>query len=276
MSKLSLLPLVALMLVTVFPAKVGAETVLEKIARTGELNAGTRTDAIPFGYLDEKGKPDGYAVDLINLVQKQLEQKLNKKIKLNLKLVTIADRFKVVTNGSADIACGVATITTERLEKFDFSIPYFMSGAQFLIKKSDEKKFNVNGTLNNRSIAYIQETTTGDIIPQIYPAAKWISVANRQEGINKLKEGQVNAVVSDGILLVGELVMQGGNPKQFALVPKQPITTELYGCVLPKGDRTWKDFVDSVIASDANHNLQSEWFDIDQSKFPYIVRTDAR
>jgi hypothetical protein len=86
----------------------------------------------------------------------------------------------------------------------------------------------------------------------------------------------VKAVVSDGILLIGELVKDGNNPKAFALTPKQPITTELYGCILPKNDSAWKGFIDSVVASPENHDLQEEWFSVDKSKFPYLVRTDPR
>ncbi len=265
---------IALTLVLALAPKALAETVLERIARTGELNAATRSDAVPFGFLDEKGKLDGYAVDLINLVQKEVEKKLNKKIKLNLKDIKISDRFKVIENGSSDLVCEATTITNERLERVNFSIPFFISGAQFLIKKENEKNFNVNGTLADIPIAYLDNTTTYEIIPQIYPLAKWVPVQNRQEGIAKLKKGTVKAVVSDGILLVGELVKEGGNPKNFALTPKQPITSELYGCILPKGDPAWKEFVDSVVASPANHDLQSEWFDVDGSKFPYLVRTE--
>ena len=265
---------IALTLVLALAPKALAEAVLEKIARTGELNAATRSDAVPFGFLDEKGKLDGYAVDLIGLVQKEVEKKLNKKVKLNLKDIKISDRFKVIENGSSDLVCEATTITNERLERVNFSIPFFISGAQFLLKKENEKSFNVNGTLADIPIAYLDNTTTYEIIPQIYPLAKWVPVKNRQEGIAKLKQGTVKAVVSDGILLVGELVKEGGNPKNFVLTPKQPITSELYGCILPKGDQAWKELVDSVVASPANHDLQSEWFDVDGSKFPYLVRTE--
>jgi polar amino acid transport system substrate-binding protein len=270
---LSLLTFLAL---TSFSANVKAETVLEKIARTGELKAGTRADAVPFSYTNPQGKLEGYSVDLLSLIHKKLEEKLNKKIKFNLANVTVNDRFREVKNGNLDIVCEATTITQERLERVDFSIPFFITGAQFLIKKSDDKIFDVNGTLKNQAITYIPNTTTFDIIPQIYPTAKWVEVKNRQEGITKLTEGSVRAVVSDGILLIGELVKEGKDPRQFMLTPRQPITTELYGCILPKDNNEWKQVVDAVIASPANHDLQEEWFNIEKSKFPYPVRIDAR
>lgn len=270
------LSLFTFLALTTFSANVGAETVLEKIARTGELKAGSRSDAVPFSYANPQGKLEGYSVDLLSLIHKQLEKKLNKKIKFNLATVTVNDRFREIKNGNLDIVCEATTITQERLERVDFSIPFFITGAQFLVKKANDESFDVNGTLKDQAIAYIPNTTTFDIIPQIYPTAKWVEVKNRQEGIAKLTEGSVNAVVSDGILLIGELVKNGKDPRQFTLTPRQPITTELYGCILPKDNGEWKQVVDAVIASEENHDLQEEWFNIDKSKFPYLVRTDAR
>ena len=270
------LSLFTFLALTTFSANVGAETVLEKIARTGELKAGSRSDAVPFSYANPQGKLEGYSVDLLSLIHKKLEKKLNKKIKFNLATVTVNDRFREIKNGNLDIVCEATTITQERLERVDFSIPFFITGAQFLVKKANDESFDVNGTLKDQAIAYIPNTTTFDIIPQIYPTAKWVEVKNRQEGIAKLTQGSVNAVVSDGILLIGELVKNGKDPRQFTLTPRQPITTELYGCILPKDNGEWKQVVDAVIASEENHDLQEEWFNIDKSKFPYLVRTDAR
>lgn len=276
MQKRILLSLLTFLCLTTFSAQAGAETVLEKIARTGELKMGSRADAVPFGFANPQGQLEGYSVDLLSLIHKKIEEKLNKKIKLNMANVTVNNRFREVTNGNLDIVCAATTITQERLERVDFSIPFFITGAQFLIKKTDDKSFDINGTLKDKAIAYIPNTTTFDIIPQIYPTAKWVEVKNRQEGIAKLVKGGVNAVVSDGILLIGELVKDGNDPRQFALTPRQPMTTELYGCILPKNDGEWKQVVDEVIASPANHDLQEQWFNIDKSKFPYLVRTDAR
>jgi polar amino acid transport system substrate-binding protein len=120
---------------------------------------------------------------------------------------------------------------------------------------------------------WVEGTTTFEIIPKIYPLAKWVPVVDRQAGIKQLDAGKVTAVVSDGILLVGELIKEGKNPKDYALGPYQPMTTELYACILPKGDEAWKKFVDGVIASDENHDLLEEWFNIDQQN---VVRVDPR
>jgi polar amino acid transport system substrate-binding protein len=266
--------LLALLVLLLFPIQVWAETILEKVKRTGELKAATRTDAIPFGYIDSNNQWTGYSLDLILLIQQQLEKQLNQPIDLKLSEVTVDNRFTAVEARQVDLVCDTTTITQERAERVNFSVPYFMTGSQFLVRIQDAPQFDVNGTLEGVAIAYIAKTTTDMIIRQIYPLANWQVVQSREEGVERLKQGSVAAVASDGILLIGELVRKGNDPSQFALTPRQPITTELYGCMMPKNDPTWKQFVDRVVTSEQHQKLQEKWFNVDGGSFPYTVRVE--
>lgn len=252
------------------PQSVGAETLLQKIERTGELNAGTPHDSIPFGFIGKDGKTQGYSVDLLRLIQRRLEAKFNKPIKLNLQEATVDNRLQIVEKGTVDVMCGSTTITQERLEKVDFSVPFFITGAQFLLKTSHISQVDINSTLKNVPIAFIPGTTTDQILRQIYPTAQWVPVKTRQAGLAKLNQGQVKAVASDGILLIGEVIGGGFDLTKYAITPSQPITTELYGCILPKNNPEWKEFVDTTIVSQDNLKIQNQWFNLDQGLFPYL------
>ena len=263
--------LIILSVFVFFPRFVLAETILEKIKRTGELNVGVRKDAIHFGYVNTQGKWTGYSVDLIRLIHKKLEQELNQPIKLNLREATIDSRFRIVQRGDVDIVCGATTITQTRLTKVDFSVPFFMTGAQFLVKLKDAPNLDYNGNLTDIPIAFLPGTTTQEIIPQIYPLANWKDIRSREEGVRKLTQNEVKAVVSDGILLLGEIVQQGGSIGDFVLLPSQPITRELYGCILPQENTEFKQLVNLTILSPDNRILAKEWFSINSGEFPYII-----
>ncbi|HAC61997.1 MAG TPA: amino acid ABC transporter substrate-binding protein [Cyanothece sp. UBA12306] len=269
--KKRVITLFSLIFLVFLPIKAWSETILDKIERTGEMTVGARKDAIPFGYEDQQGQWTGYSVDLIRIIHQELQKNLKKSIKLTFKEATIDNRFNIVQDNTVDLMCGATTITQERLKKVDFSLPFFMTGAQFLVKLKDSETFDINGTLAEIPIAFIPGTTTQEIIPQIYPFAEWKIVKSRREGVKKLKKGEVQAVVSDGILLVGEIVQQGHKPRDFTLTPRQPITTELYGCMLPKNNRDWKEFIDNIIVGRKTLELQDKWFNVNRSKFPYII-----
>ncbi len=50
-----------------------AETVLEKIKRTGILTAGARGTNIPFAYINEKNEWIGFSIDLLEAIRARLE-----------------------------------------------------------------------------------------------------------------------------------------------------------------------------------------------------------
>jgi len=82
----------------------------------------------------------GYGVELMRLVQRRLAQELGKPITINFTEATTNNRFQQVEQGQVDLSCNAATITEERLEKVNFSTPYFMTGAQFLTKRENVDK----------------------------------------------------------------------------------------------------------------------------------------
>ena len=117
--------------------RVLAETVLGKVGRTGVLTAGTRGIAIPFAFINEKNEWIGFSIDLLEAIRARLEKKLGKPIKLEKKEVggDPAIRIRLVANRTIDVECGSTTYTRGRDQTVDFSIPFFFTGAQLLVKR---------------------------------------------------------------------------------------------------------------------------------------------
>ncbi len=278
MDKKLAVSLLTLLFTVNFPLLTWAETVLEKVNRTGVLTAGVRTDAVPFGYTDKNNTLQGYSVDLIKLIQKRLEKQLNKPIKLDLKSVTLKDRFSQVETGQLDIVCEATSITVQREETVDFSIPYFTSGIQVLVREADAERLDPTKTSetqlatireNSITVGFLLGTTTDDEFRPVYPEAQWQVVGSREDGIRRLRSEEIDLMVSDGILLLGELWKQGEDFKKFRLIPEQPLTFENYGCILPKNSRQWGTLVNQTITSDENLQLWNQWFDPKTGRFPY-------
>lgn len=278
MNKKLAIPLLTLILSINFPLASWAETALEKINRTGVLKAGVRTDAVPFGYLDQKNALQGYSVDLIKLIHQRVEKQLNKPIKLEFKTVTLKDRFNQVKNGNVDLVCEATSITPEREQEIDFTIPYFTTGIQLLVREEDATRFDPTKTTeaeleiineNNIKIGYLSGTTTDEYFRPIYPEAKWQLISSRADGVERLQSGELDIIASDGILLLGELWQQKQEFKQFRLLPEQPLTFEDYGCILPNNSSEWGEFVNNTITSSENTQLWNQWFDSNSGQFPY-------
>jgi polar amino acid transport system substrate-binding protein len=255
-----------------------AETVLEKVQRTGVFTAGVRQDAVPFSYTDENNELEGYAVDLIELIHQRLETELNQSIRLELKPVTVDERFPMVQNGTVDLLCSATSITPEREQLVDFSIPFFTSGIQLLVRQADVNRLDptrfseaqIQGIEpENVRIGFIQGTTADSDFRPIYPEAKWQPIENRAEGVRRLMNQELDGIASDGILLLGEVWQQGNDLNQFSLVPQQPLSFENYGCIFPKENPQFSEVVNQTITSEENQQLWHQWFHRETGKFPY-------
>ncbi|MEK7338503.1 MAG: transporter substrate-binding domain-containing protein, partial [candidate division NC10 bacterium] len=136
---LSLLVALAVMLASVAPAV--AETTLEKIARTGTLTIGTRTGSPPFAYVNKQNEWVGFSIDLVEqLILPAVSNKVGKAVKLEKKESTPATRIPLLSSGAVDLIAGTMTDTRPRRDSVDFSLTFFVTGAQFLVKKGSPIK----------------------------------------------------------------------------------------------------------------------------------------
>jgi polar amino acid transport system substrate-binding protein len=229
-----------LILSAIMPGVASAETVMEKVARTGVLTAGTSRDALPFAYSDSQGKLTGYSVDMLGLIQQQLEKETGKKIKLKLVAVTPDERIPKIINREVDIVCDASSFTWERDKKVDFSISYGVTGTQILIKKNSN--LGSPESLINKRVGVLSGTTNEQVIKQIQPQAKLVYLRTRPEGFAALEQGKVDAFASDSILLEGWL-QTAKNQDSFAIVPPRPYSREGIACMVPENN---SKFLNSV------------------------------
>jgi polar amino acid transport system substrate-binding protein len=216
------------------------ESVLERVARTGVLIAGARTDASPFGYINAKGEWVGYSIDLLHLIQQALQRQLNREVQLQLVETNVSNWAPKLERQQIDLACGSISITSVRQLKVDFSIGYFRTGTQFLVKKAHQLSppvFRV-GVVRSASDEYSVED--GLQLAQV------TRFSNRAAGLVALNAGQIDALASDGILLEG--LRQGlPNPAEFEIMPPQPLNSEIYGCALPQNDPALRSLVNQTL-----------------------------
>lgn len=254
--------------------RANAETVLGKINRTGTFTAGTRTSSIPFAYINKNKEWVGFSVDLIKQVHRRLERNFGKKIKLELKEVTPATRIRMVADGAVDIECGSTTFTRSRDEKVDFSINFFYTSAQLLIKAHGPIKQARD--LAGKRIGVARGTTTEKILRAKLPQAQLVLVPDHQQGFQALQQDKIDAYSSDGILLAG-LAVKAPNRKDFKIAAA--FSHEPYSCILPENDSKWRDLVNhtfmELIESGTYFEIYDRWFG-ENGVVPYKLPNEAK
>lgn len=252
------------------PTPQRSQPILQEIARTGVLRVGIRQDAAPFGFKSANGQPTGFCVDVLNALSTQLQQQLNKPVRLEVITSTLENRFQVVQNHTVHLECGPNTIRNN-LSGVAFSTPFFLTGAHFLIRSSEKSRVNPLTDLSGIRVGVVEGSTTETFVRQRYPRTKIINfrgAMGRSQGIKALASGNIDAFVSDGILLRAEATKQNLKLDDYPLTPKGPLSCDPYSMILPENDLQWQDTVNNFIDSPAFKLIWSKWFT--QNAYSYI------
>jgi polar amino acid transport system substrate-binding protein len=219
-----------------------ASTVLEKVAKTGVLTAGTSKDAFPFAY-DKQGQLTGYSVEMLQLISKQLEQNLKRPIKLELVALAPQDRIPKLLKGEVDIVCDFSSFTWQREAEVDFSVSYGITGTRLLIKRG--ASLSEPDSLVGKRIGTLPGTTNELAIRKAQPQAEVVLFGDRAEAYTALQQGKIDAVASDDVLLE-EWVQNTPNGKDYQIA-SYPYSTEGVACMLPENNSKFQDTVNYAL-----------------------------
>lgn len=221
-----------------------AETVVEKVARTGFLTVGTRFDAIPYSYINDKGELVGYSMDVLERIRKRLETRLGRPVTLQMiEANQPGEKINLIRSGEIDIACSTA-FTWERAKVVDFSISYSISGIRILAKKGSN--LSTPQSLIGKRIALVPTSAAVDVIKLVQPRATIVTTYSTvEEAIEALKTGKIDAIAGDGISLAGTILRD--NPKIYEIVPEEALANFGIACMVPENNSTFLDDVNYAI-----------------------------
>ena len=244
MSKPLAINLLGCLLAITIPVIATAETVMQKIARTGVLTAGTNSDAMPFAYTDRQGRLVGYSVDMLGLIRSQLETELGKKIQLRLVPLKPTDRIRKISQRQVDIVCDFSSFTWERDRQVDFSMSYAATGTQLLIKRNSQ--LDRNPSLADKKIGVLAGTTNEIAIKRAHPKATYVYVNNWTDGYQAVDRGQIDGFAADGLLLEARL-HTAKKADTFTLIPSRPYSKEGIACMVPENNSRFLNTVNLAL-----------------------------
>ena len=238
---------------------------LKKIHDTKTINVAYRTDAVPFSFEDADKKPTGYTVDLCRSVIGVIEKQLGvAPLQVKWVPVTLGNRFSAIASGQADMECGASTVTLGRMKEVGFSTLTFVDGTGLLVRASTPGNSLMD--LANKKIGVIAGTSNERALNEALRiklvSASVVPVKSREDGLTQLEAGNIDALASDRVLLVG-LVSKAKDPKALALLG-DPLSYEPYAIALPRGDWAMRQAVDAALAqiykSPALPEIYNRWF----------------
>jgi ABC-type amino acid transport substrate-binding protein len=273
--RIALFVMLALVVVTAAPA-LAQEGTLDKIKRTGVLTIGTRTGSPPFAFVNKNNEWVGFTIDLVEqLVKPAVEKEVGRQIKIEKKESTPPTRIPLLTSNAVDLIAGTMTDTAERRQSVDFSLTFFYTGAQLMVKKGSPIK-SVND-LSGKRVAAQQAATNAKALREKYPQVQIREFPDQPAAFQALAQGQVDAYTNDGIQLYG-LKAKAPNPDEWDIVGDF-YTEDPYGMALRKGDAKFKAAVDAGLKqgleSGKYFEIYEKWFG-PKGEVPYPMSQQVR
>ena len=266
----------ALLASSATPALAQAQGTLERINQSGTLTIGTRTGSPPFAYVNAKNEWVGFSIDHVEeLVNPAIEKKLGKPIKVEKKESTPPTRIPLLSSNAVDLIAGTMTDTRTRRDSVDFSITFFVTGAQFLVKKGS--KIRSIKDIDGKRIAAQQGSTNAKIIREKAPKAQLREFPDQPAAFQALLQGQVDAYTNDGIQLAG-LKLKAQNPALWEVVGDF-YSYEPYGMAMRKNDADFRNVVNGGlmdgIESGKYFEIYDKWFG-PKGELPYPMSAGVR
>jgi putative glutamine transport system substrate-binding protein len=254
----SLFLVIAFYFLSLFFPRNGITGTLQDVKKRGRLIAGVETESPPLGFLDKKGVHKGFDIDIAKALSKEL---FGDEEAVQFVSVTEGNRVALLNSRKIDIIVAPMTITDERKEAVDFSIPYFITAQLILVRGNS--KITKYEDLAGKKVATIRGSSGDMAIGELVPAAKRVKFENNFEALQALKEHRVEAFVEDYIVLFNLLQKTQG----LKMAGLQPFHPARYGLAVRKGDKEWLDFINSTLMkmreSGAYERLLEKWFGIE-------------
>jgi glutamate/aspartate transport system substrate-binding protein len=264
--KISLVAMGATLLLTAATSVYAdGSMVLDRIKERGTINMGHRESSVPFSYIGDDGKPQGYSIDLcmkfIDAIKAEIEMP---NLKINLVPVTSQTRIALMANGTIDLECGSTTNNLTRQKQVDYLPTTFITGTKIASKKGSGIKEIED--LEGKTVALSLGTTNEKAIKRVAEEnginIKTLMVKDHPQGWLSVETGRADAYASDDVLLYG-LVSKSKNPEEFQVTGRF-LSFDPYGIMVPQNDSLYRRLGTATLAdmmrSGEIHKIYDKWF----------------
>lgn len=217
------------------------------------LKVATCADFAPFEFQGDKGKFEGFDMDIIRAIGKKMGDKVE------ISNIGFDGLIPALETGNVDAIISGLSINGEREKKVAFSAPYYKSGLTIVVKKSNTgiKSF---ADLKGKKIA-VQIGTTGATEAKKIPGAQVKEFNSSADTFIELKAGNVDAVINDKPVNAYYMVESGDKDVK---VVGEPLTSEEYAIAVKKGNTKLLDKINKAleeIKADGTYaKIYKKWF----------------
>nr|WP_319489449.1 transporter substrate-binding domain-containing protein [uncultured Caproiciproducens sp.] len=171
------------------------EDSLQRVLTAGKLTVVGSGGYPPFNYIDDGGNVVGFDVDVGKEIAKRMD------VKLDYVTGEWSGLVEGLRSGRYDGILGSMAITDERLQSVNFTIPYYYSGAQLVVR--NDSKVKDAGEMKGKTIAVATGTNYEQDAKSL--GAKTSLYDDDNSTMLELISGRVDGVITDRLVALGAI-----------------------------------------------------------------------
>ena len=170
---------------------------------------------------------------------------------------TISDnREPFLQQGRVDLVIASYSITDERREIVGQAGPYYVTGQQLLVREDDKDEITGPDDLKSIKVCSVEGSTSLARVEDEY-GAKPVPFSTYSECVDQLKNETVDAVTTDGAILLGYAAEDPDNLE----VVGEPFSEERYGVGYQKDAAGMCEFISDTLTSVEDAGTWAEAFE---------------
>ena len=219
-----------------------AEGRLEQILQRGKLIVGTGTGNPPWHFRDEAGDMKGFDVDVAKIVAKGL---FGDDTKIEFVNQASDARIPNIVTDKVDMTCQFMTVTAERAQQVNFTIPYYREGVGLMLgaggKYKTHEEMKTAGSAVTVSV--LQNVYAEDMVHYALPGAKVDQYESIDLAYQALNSSRADAVATDMSSLQWFMKQNPGKyvDAGYGWGP------QTYSCAIKRGDQDFLNFVNTAL-----------------------------
>jgi cystine transport system substrate-binding protein len=234
-----------------------AADLLEEVKARGNLVIGLEGTYPPFSFQDENGTLTGFEVEFGNALAKELG------VKPRIQPGKWDGLLAALESKRLDVVINQVTISEERKKKYDFSVPYTVSGIQAMTRKGEQDSIKKPEDLANKKVGVGLGTNYEQWLREHVPQADVRTYEDDPTKFQDLRVGRLDVVLVDRL---AAFEMTEKTRGQF--VPAgEPFLRQESGVAERKGNPEFHAAVDQAIAklrADGTlAKISQKWFKAD-------------
>ncbi|MCE2458473.1 MAG: amino acid ABC transporter substrate-binding protein [Dehalococcoidia bacterium] len=236
---------------------------LAQVRERDKVICASRNDVPGYGYLDSSGNNVGFDIDLCRALAAAV---LGDPSKIEIRLISAAERGPTIQSGEVDMLVRTVTWTTSRDSQWgNYAQTMFFDGQGFMVNKDLGLMSALE--LKDATVCVTQGTTTSNQNDLNITA---LGFEDTDAVVAAYESGQCDAFTNDRSQLAA--IGSAFQNRDAHVILPETISEEPLGPVVPHGDDQWFDIVKTVMGI----LIYAEAYSVDSGSVPTAVTGDTK